>query len=289
MNFRSIALHRSLITAVTLLATGLWAVAAHAEDYVKSYAVSNRANVHVKTGDGSVTVTTGDTQQVEFHVEYQGYVLNKTLLIDSSQNGDEVELTARVPPGMFISLGFSRRLHIEVRMPKDADLHVATSDGSVKASGITGDVDLKSSDGSLDVSSLKGTLRMHTSDGSIEASDLDGRCDATTSDGRIRLSGRFDHLSTKSSDGSVNVEVQRGSKMDSDWSISSSDGSIEVALPGDLPVDIEASASGGRISSDIPITVEGVLSKSRIHGKLNGGGPTLNIHTSDGSIHLRPL
>lgn len=289
MNPHRIALHRPLITGVALLATGLFAAAAHAGDYVKTYTVSHRANVHVNANDGSVTVTTGDSQQVEFRVEYQGYELNKSLQIDSSQNGDEIELTARIPTRFFISLGFTRDLHIEVRMPKDADLQVKTSDGSVKATGVSGTIDLHSGDGALNVSALKGTIRLHTSDGSIEASDLDGKCDASSSDGHIHLSGRFDQLSAKSSDGSVGVEVQRGSKLDSEWNISSSDGSIEVALPADLPADIEASASGGRISSDIPITVEGVISKSRIHGKMNGGGPTLNVHTSDGSIHLRQV
>lgn len=289
MNPLRTAFRRPLVTGMALLATGLFAAAAHAEDYVKSYTVTNRANVHVDSNDGSVTVTTGDSQQVEFRVEYQGYELNKSLQIDSSQHGDEVELIARIPTRFFISFGFSRRLHIEVRMPKDADLQVKTSDGSIKASGVSGTIDLHSGDGALSGSSLKGTIRMHTSDGSIEASDLDGKCDVSSSDGRIRLSGRFDQLNAKSSDGSVVVEAQRGSKMDSGWSIGSSDGSIEVALPADLPANIEASASGGRISSDIPITVEGDISKSRLHGKMNGGGPTLTIHTSDGSIRLRQV
>jgi hypothetical protein len=33
--------------------------------------------------------------------------------------------------------------------------------------------------------------------------------------------------------------------------------------------------------------MEGKISKSRVHGKMNGGGSTLTIHTGDGSIHLR--
>jgi hypothetical protein len=33
--------------------------------------------------------------------------------------------------------------------------------------------------------------------------------------------------------------------------------------------------------------VEGIISKSRVRGKMNGGGQELTIHTGDGSIHLR--
>jgi DUF4097 and DUF4098 domain-containing protein YvlB len=270
-----------------LLATGMFAATVHADDYARSFTVSNRANVHVDTNDGSVNVTTGDTQQVEFRVEYQGYVLNKSLQIESNQRGDEVELIARIPKNWHFSLGTIRRLHIEVRMPKDADLQVRTGDGSIKASGLSGTIDLHSGDGAITVSSLKGAVRAHTGDGTIEASDLDGKCDAVSGDGRIRLTGRFDVLSAKSGDGSVAVAVLRGSKLDSGWSISSGDGSIEVALPNDLPVDIDASTGDGHISSDIPITIEGTISKSRVRGKMNGGGSTLTIHTGDGSIHLK--
>ena len=264
---------------MALSCTGLYAVTAHADDYAKTYTVSNRATVRVETDDGSVNVTTGDTKDVEFRVEYQGYTLDKSLRIDSSQHGDEVELVARIPHPFHISFGMMRRLHIEVRMPKDADLQIRTGDGSIKANDVSGTIDLHSGDGALTVGSLKGAVRLHTGDGSIEASDLDGKCDASSGDGRIRLSGRFDVLSAKSGDGSVDVDVLRGSKLDSSWSIVSGDGSIEVALPADLPANLEASSGDGRITSDIPVTVEGVMSKSRLRGKMNGGGSTRSPST----------
>jgi hypothetical protein len=281
--------HRSTIIGMALLATGLFAATVHADDYTKTYTISNRANVRIDTDDGSVNVSTGDTKQVEFRVEYQGYELHKSLEIESNQHGDEVELTARIPRGWHFSMGTNRRLHIEVRMPKDADLQVRTGDGSIKANNVTGTIDLHSGDGALTVSALKGAIRLHTGDGSIDASDLDGKCDATSGDGRIRLAGRFDILSARSGDGSVGVEALRGSKLDSGWSIASGDGSIDVAVPADLPANIEASSGQGHITSDIPITMEGVMSKSKIRGKMNGGGSTLSIHTGDGSIHLKPV
>ena len=287
--YKRTTVHRSAIIGMALLTTGLYAATVRADDYAKTYTVSNRASVHVDTDDGSVNVVTRDTKQVEFRVEYQGYVLNKSLEISSDQHGDEVELRARIPHGWHFSLGMIRRLHIEVRMPKDADLQVRTGDGSIKASNVTGNVDLHSGDGSLTVSALKGAIRMHTGDGSIEANDLDGKCEATSGDGRIRLAGRFDVLSARSGDGSVAVEAQHGSKLDSGWSVTSGDGSIDVAVPADLPANIEASSGDGHITSDIPITMEGVMSKSRIRGKMNGGGSTLTIHTGDGSIHLKQV
>jgi hypothetical protein len=251
------------------LAAGLLSAAVHAEEYTKSFTVSNRANVHVDTNDGAVVVTTGDTKQVEFRVEYLGYELEKSLHIESSQSGDEVSLIARIPNHWHFTLGMRRTLHIEVRMPKEADLLVKTGDGSIKVGDLSGNVDL------------------HTGDGSISATGLDGKCDASSGDGRIRLSGRFDALRAKSGDGSIEVEARQGSKVDSSWSIRSGDGSIEAALPTDLAADLDVTTGDGHINSDLPITVEGLLSKSRVRGKLNGGGQELVIHTGDGSIRLR--
>ena len=282
-----ILLHPWAGICIAFLAAGPFAGTVHAEDYAKSFSVANRANVHVNTNDGSVTVTTGDAKQVEFRVEYIGYELDKTLHIESHQQGDEIELTARIVSKWQFALGPIRRLHVEVRMPKEADLRVETGDGAVKANGLIGAVDLRTGDGSVTVNSLMGDVRLHTGDGAIDASDLDGKCDAVSGDGHIRLTGRFGVLRAKSGDGRIDVIALHGSKLDSVWSISSGDGGIDVTLPGDLSADIDASTHDGHISSDMPITVEGVISKSHVRGKMNGGGQTLSIRTADGSIHLK--
>src|SRR5260370_18110468 len=83
------------IASIALLAAS--AVAARAEDVTKSFAVSGRANVRVETNDGSVRVTSGDSKQVEFRVEYQGYELGKKLRVASRPDGHNVQLPAPLP------------------------------------------------------------------------------------------------------------------------------------------------------------------------------------------------
>jgi hypothetical protein len=302
--------HRSItvrigFAGVALLAAAAIAPSVRAEDVVKTYTVTGRANVRVDTNDGSVRVTTSDTKQVEFRVEYRGLELGKNLRVDSRQEGDKVELTARMTGHWGFSWGAnSRGLHIEVRMPREADLqietgdgsvqadsvngtvNVHTGDGSVKANSLSGTIDLHTSDGSITVDGLKGDIRLRTGDGSIEAHDIDGRVEADSGDGHIRIAGRFDALNVKTGDGSVDTRVQPGSKMASSWSIRTGDGSVDLVLPGDFQADINATTGDGHISLGIPVTVEGTFSKSEIRGKMNGGGQPLTIHTGDGSIRL---
>jgi hypothetical protein len=301
------AIIRTSIAWAVLLTAAMVTPIAHAEDVVKSYSVTGRANVRVDTNDGSVRVTASDSKQIEFRVEYQGFELGKNLRIDSRQDGDKVELVARITGhwGINFSWGHnSRRLHIEVRMPRDADLQVETGDGSVevesvngtvnihtgdgsvKANSLAGNIDLHTSDGSITVDSMKGDIRLRTGDGSIEAHNLDGKVEADSGDGHIRLAGRFEALNVKTGDGSVNAQVLPGSKMATSWSLRTGDGSVDMVLPADFQADINATTGDGHISLSIPVTVEGTFSKSELRGKMNGGGQALTIHTGDGSIRL---
>src|SRR5258707_14587746 len=120
------------VIAVALVAAATLTATARAEEWTKSYTVSGRAQVRVETNDGSVRIATGDGKQVEFRVIYEGYELNKNLHIDTRQDGDNVEINARVTGHWGFSFGGRHRnVRIEVRMPKDADLQVDTGDGSV--------------------------------------------------------------------------------------------------------------------------------------------------------------
>ncbi len=286
---KTAAQHTLCIGAALLMAAGI-AGNAHAGDYSKSFTVANRANVHVDTNDGSVNIITSpDVKQVEFHVDYAGYEIDKNLRIDSEQAGDNVTLTARIKNGWHFTLGELRRLRIEVRMPADADLRVETGDGSIKAENLTGLVDLHSGDGNLTVGAIKGSLQMRTGDGGIDANNIDGKISAVSGDGHITLEGRFDVLQAKSGDGRIKVRALKGSKLDDSWSLSSGDGSIEVAIPSDLSADVEAHSGDGSVSTEVPLTIQGAISKSQVHGKLNGGGQTLTIHTGDGAIRLKAV
>jgi hypothetical protein len=305
MNINAPLLKQIPMPCAVLLMIGL-ASQARADDYDKSYTVGGRASVHVKVDDSSVRVTTSDTDKVEFHVVSKGFSaveIGGKLHIDSQQNGDDVQLTVRFSSRFVI--GFSnRRLTTEVRMPKNADLQletsdgrvelsevngnilVHTSDGSIKASQLGGTIELRSSDGDITADALSGTFKLHSGDGKISATHLDGKCDASTSNGSIQVAGRFDALDVKSSDGAVTARAEPGSKLTSMWSITTTDGRIDVAIPKDTQANLDASTRDGHITLGLPVTTQGEIGRQAVKGLINGGGPTLFIHSGDGSIRL---
>jgi hypothetical protein len=294
-----------LLTLGFVMLVAALAPRANAEEWTKSYPVSGRAQVRVETNDGAVQIYTGDSKQVDFRVIFDGYEMNKNIHVDSRQDGDSVQINARVNGHWGFSWGNNRRnIRIEVHMPKDADLQIDTGDGSVttqslngrvkihtgdgsvRTQEVSGDVDIDTGDGSITVDGAKGDIRLRTGDGHIDARNLDGKVDAMSGDGHIKLDGRLDALTVKTGDGSIDARLQPGSKLNSSWSVRTGDGSVDIVLPADLQANIDASTNDGHISLGIPVTVEGTFSNSQIHGKMNGGGQPLVIHTGDGSIRL---
>lgn len=308
---------------VAAMATGALSRTAQAEQWTKAYTVSGRAQVRVDTNDGAVRVITGDSKQVEFRVIYQGFELNKNLRVDSRQDGDSVQISARVAGRWGWSLRkIQHSLQIEVRAPVNADfqidagdgsvetqridgrLKVHTGDGSVRAQAVTGSVDIQTGDGSSTLAGANGDIRvstgdgailledihgdihLHTGDGRIEGRHLDGKLDASSGDGHINIDGRLDVLNIKTGDGSINARLLPGSKVAYGWNIRTGDGSVDVVVPADLQANIEATTRDGRISLGVPVTVEGGMSNSQVRGKMNGGGQPFIIQTADGSIRL---
>jgi hypothetical protein len=69
--------------------------------------------------------------------------------------------------------------------------------------------------------------------------------------------------------------------------LSTSGGSINVSLPKDAHLNLDASTSGGRVSTDFPEHPMSDRHHRALRVPLNGGGPLLYLHTSGGGISVR--
>jgi DUF4097 and DUF4098 domain-containing protein YvlB len=260
---------------------------AHGDEWHRTYAVSGKANVHIQTNDGAVRVSTWEGKQIEAHIETVGWRIDDSeVRIVERQNGDRLDLEARVPDFRW-NAGFRRHsLRIDVRVPVESDLNIRTGDGSVETGNNVGAVEIHTGDGHIRVSRARGLVRLSTGDGHIEADGLDGQLDASSGDGHIQIEGRFDLLNLKTNDGRIDTRVLKGSRMASNWSVRTGDGDLTLRLPGDFQADLIAHTGDGSIHMDFPITTSGRIGRSELRGKLNGGGLPLNAHTGDGSIHI---
>ena len=260
--------HVTRSVLVMILALGC---SARAEQWSKIFNLTGKPELRVETSDANIRVETWDQNTIEARVTTERWKIGPgEIQIFDHQNGDSVQVEVRFPHNLTnFNFGNNRRVDIVIQMPREGRVDLHTGDGSIRLSNFKGNMDLRSGDGHQEIDAVDGSLR------------------ARSGDGRIRVAGRFDGLDISSGDGSIDARALAGSTAASSWDLRAGDGSISLELPGNFAADVDLHTSDGHISVDMPITVEGRLGQNNIHGKLNGGGKLLTIHTADGSIRLQ--
>jgi DUF4097 and DUF4098 domain-containing protein YvlB len=196
-------------------------------------------------------------------------------------------------------------LEFEIEVPRITDLQVRTSGGRIQVEDIDGAADLHTSGGGIELESISGIVEASTSGGSISGVDLGASADLSTSGGGISVEALAGDLRAETSGGSITIK-DAGGKVDADTSggsitayfgagnnaggsLSTSGGRIVAYIDPDASFDLQASSSGGGVTVDLPVTVQGKVSRRSVRGQINGGGATLRLHTSGGGVSLRPL
>ncbi|HTR22973.1 MAG TPA: DUF4097 family beta strand repeat-containing protein [Terriglobales bacterium] len=244
---------------------------AHADDWSKTFDLTGKPELRVEATDANIQIEPWDQNKIEARVTTRGWHIGTggQVEIVEHQQGNAVEIEIREHSHLHFSIGIdTRRIDVEIHMPRSGKVDVQTGDGHIEARGLAGDLNFKSGDGR------------------VELADLDGTVRAKTSDGALHASGRFDRVELSSGDGRVELEARHGSKVSEDWEVRTSDGSVRVSLPTDLAANLDLHTGDGHITTDLPVTVQGKYDKSNVHGTINGGGRELRVHTGDGSITL---
>jgi hypothetical protein len=166
------------------------------------------------------------------------------------------------------------------------EMRAKTSGGNVKVGQIDGTVDAGTSGGNVTLGSCTGDTKLHTSGGNVRAEKIVGRADLETSGGDIRVQLVENTLTAHTSGG--NVEAVIGGALKGDCSLGTSGGDVRVKVDKSAGFQLDAATSGGSVRAEgLTITLDGGgMGKSRISGKVNGGGPVLKLRTSGGSIRV---
>jgi Putative adhesin len=289
-----------------LVAALIASVALSAEKtFDKRFDVAAGGHLRLDTDFGSVNLVGGAGHEVAIHAQMNGSdAFLAHLDITAEQASSGVTVTARAARSWYDWFGFGeRRMHFTIEVPRDysvelrtaggyldvrnlnAPVRGATSGGSIVVRDVTGSVQMHTSGGSIDAERLNGTTELGTSGGSISVTDARGDLDVHTSGGGIRLRNIDARVTAATSGGSVHAEMRSNRGI----SLSTSGGTIGLLLPENVGASIDASTSGGRVSSTLPLSSTEAADRSHLRGVLNGGGKQVVLHTSGGSIDLGPL
>jgi len=255
---------RHLPLAVLLIFS---AALAPAEEWEHSYRVTGKPEIVVDANDGDVEVAMASSQEVAVRVIAPGWKINDDLKITGTQTGNRVEI--KLHRSNKVCFGFCfQSIKIEVRAPRESDL------------------DLDSGDGNLRVDDVRGNFQLETNDGDIRIRGAEGRLHANTHDGNLDVEGRFEMLNLRSGDGNIDAHVSAAQTPEPGWALRTGDGNIRLALPDNFAADIDAHTADGAVKVDFPITSSGTNRESEVRGKINGGGISIELQTSDGDVRV---
>ena len=222
--------------------------------------------------------------------------------------------------------GFGRQpnlnIHCLITLPKQFNAILKTSAGDNHSAGLRGVLEVRTSGGDLSVRDIQGPVEAHTSGGNVKAmacsdnlhlqtsgGDIEiekftgASVHAGTSGGNIHVTGCVGKLQVETSGGDIKIKDFAGPSIQADTSggsisaeltsqpkadcvLHTSGGDITVTLPANLVLNLDAHTSGGTVSTELPVTIVGKKKEDALQGSINGGGPTLLLKTSGGSIQL---
>jgi DUF4097 and DUF4098 domain-containing protein YvlB len=255
----------------------------------KTFAVTGKPEITLKTFDGSIEVTAWDRPEVGLVIERRAgsQADGEALKVTTSQEGNRITVEA-IKPEREVQVGFhvGRSVKYIVSVPKTSDLIARSGDGSITVTDVKGRLELRSGDGSIKGSGLDGEVTASTGDGSVTLQGVKGNVDVNTGDGSVVVAGAPTSLKAHTGDGSVTLDVDAGSAVSKDWEITTGDGSVKLSLPGTVNAELDASTGDGGISaSDFGLETS-PDNRDQLSGRLGTGGPKLKVRTGDGSITL---
>jgi DUF4097 and DUF4098 domain-containing protein YvlB len=143
----------------------------------------------------------------------------------------------------------NQEVHYLVKVPSSVDVHLTTVNGGIEVEG------------------LKGRVTAETTNGGVKARDLSGAVEASTTNG--------------------GVEVDLAQLSEAGVTLGCTNGGISLRLPSDAKATISARITNGGINtSGLNIETTGEASRRHLEGRLNGGGPHVDLKGTNGGIRI---
>lgn len=311
---------RALLALVALLVSALSARADSRME--KALRLDPGGRFSIQTDLGSVTVTGTNAPGARLVITSRRRTLDDLLRFTFREDAGSATVTARRRHGPLFPWNWNGGdVHFEIQVPAQTALDIDTSGGAIKIAGLrspakletsgggiqvrdlAGDLEGHTSGGGIKLARIRGNVRIETSGGGIEGSEIDGPIDADTSGGSVRLNRVSGDIKAHSSGGGIHV-FEAGGRIEADTSgggieasfargnarggsLETSGGGIQVSI--DPTVGLRIDASGNSVKADVPITVQGSISRGKLQGNMGGGGELLRLRTSGGGVRIQGL
>ena len=302
-------LYSSLLMAIALaFAVTVQPGSGLRDDIVDSFSVKPGGTLNFDSDLANVEITTSetDTLRAEFTREFkvsnaqEADALRQKLDVQMRKTDNDVKVTVRWAGDRDDDDRRKVRVNFRIAMPRKFNLDLRTIgsarvgdlDGTVKAvmkggsiqfRNVTGPVTARTDGGSISLRDVGGDLDATSNGGSVAAGRVNGKVVARANGGSVAIDEATDAIDAKAAGGSVAAYISKQPRSDS--KLIAEAGNVELRLPESIAVNMDASCSAGRLSSDF--SLNGHQDENRLKGTINGGGPLVMVRASAGNIYIR--
>ena len=251
-----------------------------------SYPMQPGAKLTVENINGAIEISGWDQSMIDITATKYAETdqLLAQLKVDVAAGGDGVHIRT-IPPTDSGQVGVKYVL----KVPRRAELaEIRSTNGAIRITETEGSANLRTTNGSVHAAKTRGKLEIGTSNGAVHIEENDGETDVHTSNGSIHASAISGPLTAVTSNGAVNLKL--ASTTLGAVKATTSNGGITLSIPATAGARVRAvTSSRNKIVSDFDIRKEGDNSESHLEGVVGGGGPNVELSTSQGSIRLLKL
>ncbi len=268
-------------------------ISAHAADFDRTLTVGNSPDVSVSNGAGYIHMHPGSGSQVHIigHVRAgQGSFFDSSANIDArinqiatnppiAQSGNQVTIGDRNNDDLYRNIV----IDYDITLPRASAIKASSGSGSLDIQDVGASLNAHSGSGSIHAHGIQGPATVQTGSGQIELDvTAPGDVRAQTGSGSIHINAISGGLYARTGSGGIEVT----GKPTSDWKLDTGSGSIHLTV-GNAPFTLNANTGSGGIQVAQPIAMQSALNRHHISAAVNGGGPSINISTGSGDIHIQ--
>jgi len=172
------------------------------------------------------------------------------------------------------------------------DVHLGSAGGGVRFSDGSeiGVCDMHAASGSVETRRIEAdSIKLRSASGSVTLTDARAQAvDLHSSSGRTTAE-QIDcsRLKAESISGSVSVVFAPSTPGDIVAEMTSGSGSVNVTVPPSFAGRVDLAVGSGSIHTDLPLTIQGKMSKKHLTGSIGDGTGSLSARTTSGSIRVR--
>ena len=127
-------------------------------------------------------------------------------------------------------------------------------------------------------------VALRTQNGGVRLENVAGQLTAATTNGGVTGRGVSGAIDASTVNGGIVMDL---ASLDGDVRVATVNGGIRLSVPADAKASLDASAVNGGVSVEQGLNLEATeRSRIRVTGAINGGGPRLQVQTTNGGVRI---